>query len=91
MKYYSETLNKMFDSEKELLQAEDAEEVKKAAEQAHAKQLKETRKARAKAVDDAYKTYHDLLRDFVKDYGGYHTTYKADDCMVSDLIKFLWS
>lgn len=83
MKFYSEVLDKMFDTAEALTEAEEAkgkaEEEKKAKE----KKLAEERKARAKEVEDALKAAHEAqnkyfeLRDaFVKDYGSYHMTIK---------------
>ena len=89
MKYYSEKLNKIFDSEKELKDAEvelEKQEVEKA-------KLQEVKKARAKEVEDAYlhlqevkekafkeiaeaeKVWVELRDKFAEDYHGYHMTY----------------
>ena len=67
----------LYDSAEELQNAEDkatAEEQKKLA-------LKSQREERAKAVEqalqeakEAQKKANDLLRDFVKDYGSFHTS-----------------
>ncbi len=82
MRYYSDNLKELFDTEKECLEAE--ESAKKAAEEAKAKaeELKEERKARAleieealKNLKDAQKFYSNLVREFVKDYGSYHYSY----------------
>lgn len=86
MKYYSETLNKLFETEKDLLAAEqkvkEADEAKRKAEAAK----KEARAARAKEVDKALKDAdaasakaQKLLKEFVKDYGSYHTSYELSD------------
>lgn len=86
MKYYSEKLNKLFDSSEDCAKAEaaavKAEEERKAAEQKKA----ETRKARAKEVEDALKAsvearakYEELLRAFCKDYGAFHYSFNSDD------------
>ena len=91
MKFYSEKLDKLFDSEKELKEAEDALEVKKAAEEAHAKQLAATRKERAAEVDAAYKNYMKLLNTFVKDYGSYHVSFRSDDGLFTDFFKYAFS
>lgn len=75
MKYYSETLNKVFDTEDELKTAEEEHEKK------YAVQLKkkEERAERAKEVEKAYKEYRKLLNAFIKDYGYYHQTIREDD------------
>lgn len=83
MKYYSETLNKMFDSEKELIaeetKARNAEMEKQAIEKKKAEERKnrasEVEKARI-AANEAATNYRKLLEDFCKDYGSYHYTIK---------------
>lgn len=97
MKYFSEKLNKLFDSSDECAKAEaaaiKAEEEKKVAEQKKA----ETRKARAKEVEDALKAsvearakYDKLLREFCKDYGAFHYSFNSEDD--DDIFNFfkLW-
>lgn len=83
MKYYSEQLNKLFDTSEELVAAEDKVNAAKRAEEEKKAQLKAQREARAKEVEDAFKVAHDdtkkayeLLKAFVKDYGAYHTSIK---------------
>lgn len=89
MKYYSEKLKKLFDTEKELNSAE--KEFAKAEEERQ--KVLDVKRARAKEVEDAYKVYatkvkeseienkklyNEYLRlrnDFVKDYGSYHMSY----------------
>lgn len=84
MRFYSDITKKIYDTEKELTDAEvevqTAELAKKAAEE----KKNAERKARAAAVDAAYKalvdarkSYNKLLTDFCKDYGSYH-------CSISD-------
>lgn len=96
MKYYSEMLNKLFESEKDLVAAESkvkiAEEAKKKAEAAK----KEARAARAKEVDKALKDAdaatakaQKLLKEFVKDYGSYHTSYELSDVESSAANSFI--
>lgn len=86
MKYYSETLNELFDTEKDLIEAEtrkrDEETKKLAAEKAQ----KEARAKRAKEVEEALKIANDaqvnainLLKEFTKDYGYFHTSYSIND------------
>ena len=94
MKYYSETLKKVFDTPEDLQKAEAAHDKARAAEVAKQKE----RKARAdevsnarKAVVEAQKKYDDLLNKFVKDYGSYHATYTDSDMSdsVSSILKIL--
>lgn len=83
MKYYSEDLKRLFDSEDELTKAEaEAKEVALAKETKE-KQLREKRASRAKEVEEALKAARDaekkvnkLMNDFVNDYGSFHTTIK---------------
>ena len=60
MKFYSEKLDKMFDTEKELLTAE--ETAFKAEQEAKAKSLK--KKAEAKVVEDAFKKLNAAKRTY---------------------------
>lgn len=90
MKYYSEKLHELFDTEEALFKAERADNENQAArEKALAekkekeKKLTEVRKIRAQEVEEAYKVAEDahkkaddLMRSFLKDYGSYHTTFR---------------
>lgn len=83
MKYFSEKLNKLFDTDKECAEAEAAHEKAVAEAEAKKKALANERAERAKKVEDLYKAflearkaYDDELKLFVKDYGSYHTTIK---------------
>ncbi len=60
MKFYSEKLDKMFDTEKALLQAEEA--AFKAEQEAKAKSLE--KKAEAKVVEDAFKAHNQAKLNF---------------------------
>ena len=60
MKFYSEKLDKMFDSEKELLTAEEA--AFKAEQEAKAKSL--AKKTEAKVVEDAFKAHNAAKKTF---------------------------
>ena len=79
MKFYSEVLKKVFDTEEACVKAEkEAVDAKKAAEEARMKKDEE-RKARAKEVELAFndlkaaqQKYNDLLAAFLKDYKVYH-------------------
>lgn len=99
MKFYSDKLNKLFESADDCAKAEaaaiKAEEEKKAAEQKKA----ETRKARAKEVEDALKAsvearakYDKLLREFCKDYGAFHYSFNSENEDENDIFNFfrLW-
>lgn len=84
MKYYSEKTNTLYNNV-ELLQ--DAE---KQFDEKHALELKkkEERATRAKEVEDAWAHYVELVKQFVKDFGSYHKTYKDDGFI--DFINDLW-
>jgi signal transduction protein with GAF and PtsI domain len=60
MKFYSEKLDKMFDTEKQLLEAEEA--AFKAEQEAKAKSLE--KKAEAKVVEDAFKAHNQAKLEF---------------------------
>lgn len=86
MKFYSETLNKMFESAEECAKAEKEDADKKAEIAAKQKALANERAARAKEIEDANKKvvearkeYEKLLSDFIHDFGSYHTTFKSID------------
>ena len=86
MKIYSEVLNKMFDTEKECVEAEKAHEKQLAEAEAKKKALTEERASRAKNVEDLYKqaveakaAYDKELRAFLDDYGSFHCTLKNVD------------
>lgn len=77
-KYYSEVLQKTFDTKEECLKAEKAYEEKHKAEL----QLKEERAAEAKKVEEAftkaneaYKEARKQLSEFCTKYGSFHKTY----------------
>ena len=79
MKYYSETLDKIFDTEENLVAAEMESKRQLEAQRAE----KEKRATAAKEVEelfnkanDAYKLANEKLEEFVKTYGSYHMTLK---------------
>lgn len=74
MKFYSEITKKLYDTSKELKEAE-AEFREKEEEK---ERMKSQRAERAKEVEDAYKKANDLLEAFIKDYGSFHKTYTED-------------
>ena len=86
MKYFSETLNKVFDTEAECQEAENQQAARLAEAQARKDALITARAERAKEVEDAYKAavtakkeYDTLLKAFLKDYGSFHATFKDVD------------
>lgn len=90
MKYFSEILNKNFNSEKECLAAEKEYTLAqmKANEE---KEIKEkARKARAKEVEEAGQRYVDLLNAFIKDYGSFHTSIRDGSDFFGSLINLLF-
>jgi len=95
MKFYSESLNKMFDSADACAEAESAHEKAMAEAEAKKKALADERASRAKEVEEAYKTaveakkvYNEKLQDFLKDYGSFHATFKNVDPFFSFLDWF---
>ena len=97
MKYYSETLNKVFENEKDCLNAEKEYEAKVEEEEKRKKELADSRKVRAKEVEDAYKAiidaqkhYNELKNKFVEDFGSFHMTFSTTDdfhSLFSDLFR----
>ena len=86
MKFYSEKLNKLFETEKECAEAEDAHEKALAEAEAKKKALAEERASRAKEVEDAYKAvleakklYNEKLDAFLRDYKQFHMTVTSQD------------
>lgn len=84
MKFYSEILNKQFDTADECVAAEKAYEEEVAKKQVEQEYLKTQRKARAAAIEEAREKmveaqnhYRILIGEFVKDYGTYHYSSKS--------------
>ncbi len=77
MKYFSEKLNKVYDTTEELEKAELALDEKKkkdlVAKEERAKAAKEVEEAYNKA-NEAYKDAKAKLDEFLKKYGSFHTT-----------------
>lgn len=97
MKFYSEQLNKLFNSVEELKAAEDKVNAEKRAAEEKQAQLKAQREKRAKEVEEAIKfaaeaqqQANDLLNAFVKDYGSFHTTMKKAPVSIWDLFHDLF-
>jgi len=95
MKYYSEKLRKVFNTADECTSAEKEYEDKLAAERIKCEELTNTRKARAKEVDEAWKAvrtaqkkYVELRNKFVKDYGSWHMTISEPESF-TDLFTML--
>lgn len=94
--YYSDVTKKYYESE-DALNAAEAEVIKA---QKAAEEKSKARKARAKEVDDAYNAavearnkYVNVLNQFLKDYGSYHSTIssvkenKSTIDLFDDIIK----
>lgn len=79
IEYVSDILNKRFNSEKELLEAE--KQYKE--EQKKVQTLKNERAKRKKEVDDAMDKAYQLFDAYVKDYGTYYTR----NSIFEDIIK----
>ena len=95
MKYYSETLNKLYDTEQDLVKAEQKvkEEENKRLEKEKA--MKAARATRAKEVEKALKDANDaqakaieLLKNFTKDYGYFHMSYSPSEELEGNKINF---
>lgn len=86
MKFYSEKLNAMFDTQEACAQAESEHDKQVAEAEAKKKALADERATRAKAVEELYKQaveakqkYDKALQEFLKDYGSFHATFKSTD------------
>lgn len=106
MKYYSEKLNKLYDSVETLkkaeaaaLEAENRAKMEAESKKAREEQLAAERKIRAaevekarKAMVEAQKAYKDLLTKFINDYHTYHfsTTSAEDFPTLIDLFNQLF-
>ena len=102
MKYYSENLKKLFDTEKDLKEAEAKYEValkckadlktekKKRAEEVENayKETLEIKKEYAKKLDEAEAEFIKLKNNFVKDYGSFHMTYSSSDDILPEYFSF---
>ena len=95
MKFYSEKLNTMFDTQEACAQAEDEHDKQVAEAEAKKKALANERAERAKKIEELYKAaaaaereYKTALNDFIKDYGSFHATFKTTDPFFSILDWF---
>lgn len=93
IKYYSEQLNKLFNSVEELKEAEDKVNAAKKAEEERKAKVKAERETRAKEVEEAFKLANEdtkkayaLLDAFVKDFGPFHTTIKGAPVSLFDAL-----
>jgi len=98
MKFYSEQLNKLFNTAEELQAAEDKVNAAKKAEEERKANLKAQREERAKEVEEAIRQAQedqkkanasnkhavDVLNAFVKDFGAYHTTLRGAPVSIWD-------
>ena len=86
MKFYSEKLNKLFDTQELCVQAEEEHNKALAEAEEKKKALAEERATRAKAVEELYhkavlskQEYDKALKEFLNDYGSFHATFKTTD------------
>lgn len=93
MKIYSEKTNQEYASVDECLAAEEEFDKQAALEKAKKEELANTRKDRAKEVEDAYlaiieaqKHFRKLLDAFTKDYGSFHMTVRTGEGNPFDLF-----
>lgn len=105
MKFYSQKLRKIYDTEADLKKAEALVEKAEAEKLAKEKLKKEARATRAKEVEIALeqaaaarKKADELMNAFVKDYGYFHYSYKTEDkpattatSFVDDFVKQVFS
>ena len=99
MKFYSEALNRLFDTEKELLEKETLYVKEQKEKKEREKKLIDEKRARANEVTEAYskvremqKTYIKLKNKFIQDYGYFHMSYRDIDDIpyvdIFDLFRF---
>jgi len=95
MKYYSEILNKAFDTEKECAKAEKIYEQEQAKAKALAEQKASDRKAAAEKVEaarkaavEANKAYREALNEFCSQYGTFHSSIAVND--IDDLFNWFF-
>lgn len=95
MKYFSEKLNKVFESEEECVEAENKFELAKQEKEEKEKRLTQERKERAHEIEEQYKKimddrkeYRKMVDDFIRDYGSFHCTFKSNEPVFSDMDLF---
>ena len=86
MRYYSDELNKVFDTEEELNKAENAERARIRKEKMEKEKKANERKEQADKVKAAYEVYlearskyAEALEDFTRKFGPYHQTYTGEE------------
>lgn len=91
MKFYSDDLQKLFDSVEELNTAEAKYKKEQEESTKRKKKLAEERKARAHEIEVAYKEateankkLNKLRSQFIEDYGSYHMTIRGGDSALID-------
>ena len=100
MTIISEKTGKHYTTVEECLEDEKKYDEEIAVKEAKKKELSETRKNRAKEVEDAYKArmeadkvYRDKLNKFINDYGSFHMTFDTeieDSFNIFDFIDSFW-
>lgn len=98
MKYYSEYLDSLFDTEEELNAAEEKIRAAMEEKEKEKKKMKEERTARAKEVEEAQKyaiesikNYRKLLNKFCEDYGSFHMTLDKENYPAKDMMEIFRS
>ena len=93
MKYYSEALKRIFDTQEELVAEEEKVEAARLAKEKELNEYKEARAAKAKEVEDAYaaateatKAYRKVLQEFNTQYGAFHMSINT-----KNLFDAFWS
>lgn len=91
MKYYSEDLKKLFDSEEELAKAEKAHNEAQLAKEKKDQELKKARAESAKEIEELLKKRNELTKEinakvdeFVKKYGSFHYSIKSPNDWFDD-------
>lgn len=99
MKFYSESLKRLFDTEKECNESEALYQKEQEEKKSREKKLADEKRARANEVTEAYskvreaqKAYLKLKNRFIQDYGYFHVSYRDIDDIpfvdIFDLFKF---
>ena len=92
MKYYSTKLNRLFDTVEELEEAEKVYDDKlKEAEKAKAERAEAAKKVEEayKLAEETKKAADDLLTEFCKKYGAYHSTITKPTTKTVSVFDFL--
>lgn len=99
MKFYSETLKRLFETEAECKEKESLYLKEQEEKKEREKKLTDEKRARAHEVSEAYskvremqKTYIKLKNKFIQDYGYFHMSYRDIDDIpyvdIFDLFRF---